>query len=52
MFHRHFAQIKVTTSPIERAYAKAGVRFKFINRVKKERAFRIDYDRYLFATMN
>ena len=44
--------MKVSASTIERAYAKVGVRFKFINRVKKEIDFRIDYYRDLFTTMN
>jgi hypothetical protein len=43
--------MSVSASTIQRAYAKGGVRFKFINRIKKEIDLTTEYYGGLFASM-
>lgn len=51
MFHRQFPDIKVSASTIERVYFAGGVRYKFINRIKKTIDFSTEYYGNLFRTM-
>ena len=41
MFHRQFGELKVSASLIERTYRKHGVRYKYIQKVKKEIDFNV-----------
>ena len=52
MFHRQFPDVKVSPSTIERAYFEGGVRYKFINRIKKTIDFAIPSYRDLFDKMH
>jgi uncharacterized protein (DUF849 family) len=51
MFHRQFGELKASASLIRKTYLKQGIRFKTINRVKKEIDFNVEYYRDLFMTM-
>ena len=51
MFHRQFGEVKASANLIRKTYLKQGIRFKTINRVKKEIDFTVDYYRDLFMTM-
>ena len=51
MFHRQFGEVKASASLIRKTYLKQGIRFKTINRVKKEIDFNVEYYRDLFMTM-
>jgi hypothetical protein len=51
MFHRAFPDIKISASTIERVYFKAGIRYKFINKIKKTIDFGAEYYRNLFDIM-
>jgi uncharacterized protein YerC len=51
MFHRQFPDTKISASTIERVYFKGGVRFKFINKVKKTIDFGSEYYLNLFKVM-
>ena len=52
MFHRKFPNLKISATTIEIAYAKGGVRFKFINRIKKVIDFSNEYYAEVFNTMD
>ena len=52
MFHRAFPDTKISASTLERIYKKGGVKFKFINRIKKEIDFSTEYYGNLFNEMN
>ena len=51
MFHRHFPNMKISSSSLERIYAKGKVKYKFINRIKKEIDFQNDHYKGLFDEM-
>ena len=51
MFHRKFPEIKISASTIERVYFTGRVRYKFINRIKKNIDFSNQYYANLFSTM-
>ena len=51
MFHRTFPEIKISASHLQRIYKQLGVRFKNINRVKKEIDYTNMYYLNLFTNM-
>lgn len=51
MFHRHYPDTKISASTIERIYFKGGVKYKYINKVKKDIDFTNEYYLDLFNTM-
>ena len=51
MFHRTFPEIKISASHLKRIYKLLGVRFKNINRVKKEIDYTNIYYLNLFTNM-
>ena len=51
MFHRHYPNMMISPSTLERVYFKGGVRYKFINKVKRTIDYSNEYYRNLFDTM-
>jgi hypothetical protein len=52
MFHRHFGELTVSASLIARTYKKHGVKFKYIQRIKKVIDFNQQSYRELLVKMN
>ena len=51
MFHGYFPYMRISSTSIERIYAKGKVKYKFINRIKKEIDFNNEHYRELFDEM-
>lgn len=51
IFHRQFPEIKISASLLQRTYKKSGVRFKYINKVKKVIDFRVTHYHDYFVKM-
>ena len=52
MFHRHFGELKISPSLLYRTYRENGVKFKYINKVKKEIDFNNQHYKELFLKMH
>jgi hypothetical protein len=51
MFHRAFPDTRISATSLARVYKHGGVKYKAINRVKKEIDFNNQFYRGLFNTM-
>ena len=51
MFHRTFPDTKISATTLERIYIEGKVKYKYINRIKKEIDFHNEYYRELFDNM-
>jgi len=51
MFHRQFPDIKISSSLLQREYKKLGIKFKFIQRGKKQIDFNDNHYKQLFKEM-
>ena len=51
MFHRAFPDIRISATTLERVYRKGGVKYKAINKTKKEINFSNQFSGGLFNTM-
>ena len=52
MFHRKFPNINISATTIERIYFQSGIRFKFINKLKKLIDYSNEYYLNLFMEMH
>jgi hypothetical protein len=51
MFHRTFPEVKISQSTLWRLYKREGIRFKYIQKVKKEINFQNQEYRAMFMRM-
>ena len=51
MFHRQFPEIKMSPSSLQRFYKRNNIRFKFIQKIKKEINFELPEYKSMFRKM-
>ena len=52
MFHRRFPEVKISPTTLENTYHRLGIKFKYIQRIKKEINFSLDHYREMFIKMD